>query len=325
MDAALVGRTDAARTIVLLSGTHGAEGFAGSAIQTGLLKEKVSDRLSRDVNLLMIHGVNPYGMAHLRRCTEDNVDLNRNFRDHDAPYPENRRYEELSKALTPSKLSCWSELVSWVQIWFYRFAAGRAAAQAAISGGQHSHPEGLFYGGNSNTWSNTTLLAIIQRHLSKTKKAIFIDLHTGLGDFGNAEIILHVPRDSDEYKRACSIWDPSMVKTTATGEAASVHLDTSLSSALPCILPGVEITAVTLELGTVPIMRVLKVLRRENWLHQNGGWKHPRAQKLKSDLLRAFYPDSKDWKDSAWQMGTRVFDQALKRSIASGQPANRAR
>ena len=38
----------------------------------------------------MIHALNPFGFAHLRRANEDNVDLNRNFVDHEGGnYPEN--------------------------------------------------------------------------------------------------------------------------------------------------------------------------------------------------------------------------------------------
>ena len=31
------------------------------------------------MKLLMVHGINAYGMAHLRRFNENNVDLNRNW------------------------------------------------------------------------------------------------------------------------------------------------------------------------------------------------------------------------------------------------------
>ena len=62
MDVALVVAEDAKRTLVVSSGTHGVEGFAGSGIQTGLLSEGISSRLPVGVNLLMIHAINPYGM-----------------------------------------------------------------------------------------------------------------------------------------------------------------------------------------------------------------------------------------------------------------------
>ena len=84
-DVAVLGPNDAERVLLLCSGTHGVEGFAGSAIQTGLLSEEITARLPDGVRLVMIHALNPFGFAHLRRVNEDNVDLNRNFVDHAAP------------------------------------------------------------------------------------------------------------------------------------------------------------------------------------------------------------------------------------------------
>ena len=54
------------------------EAFAGSAIQLLSLDEGLPD-LPEDAALILVHVVNPYGMAWLRRFNEENVDLNRNF------------------------------------------------------------------------------------------------------------------------------------------------------------------------------------------------------------------------------------------------------
>jgi len=311
MDVALIGYANAKRTLVLSSGTHGVEGFAGSGIQTGLLSEGIGTRLPKDVNLLMIHGVNPFGMAHLRRFTEDNVDLNRNFRDHDIPYPDNAPYEDLADVLAPRSLSFLSEVISWSRLLLYRITAGKVASQAAVSGGQYLHPDGLFYGGTFDTWSNSTLRKIIRRYLATSTSVVVIDVHTGLGRFCAAEVIRNVSDDSPEYQRALGIWGSSFVKTTFTGKSVSAHLDASLKLAIPQMLPNAEVTAVSLEFGAVPQMQVFKALRGENWLHHYGGQEHRRARQLKICLLRAFHPDSEEWEASVWRQGVRVIDRAL--------------
>jgi hypothetical protein len=66
-DVALVGNPQSKRFLVLISGTHGVEGFAGSALQVGLLEEGIQNRLPPETAVLMIHAINPYGMAYLRR------------------------------------------------------------------------------------------------------------------------------------------------------------------------------------------------------------------------------------------------------------------
>ena len=89
--------------LLSVSGIHGPEGFAGSAIQNSLLQylgDKDSDLRKRyevqykepaegggdrialpieEPTIVFIHAVNPYGFANNRRFNEDNIDVNRNF------------------------------------------------------------------------------------------------------------------------------------------------------------------------------------------------------------------------------------------------------
>ena len=54
----------------------------------------------------MVHAINPHGFAWLRRVTEENVDLNRNFVDHGGPHPANDAYDALHPALCPERWGC---------------------------------------------------------------------------------------------------------------------------------------------------------------------------------------------------------------------------
>jgi hypothetical protein len=71
-----------------VSGTHGPEGFVGSATQRAFLHQVALCRenstcaaVARDSwpTVVLVHAANAYGFAHNRRFTEENVDLNRNF------------------------------------------------------------------------------------------------------------------------------------------------------------------------------------------------------------------------------------------------------
>ena len=52
----------------------------------------------------MIHGINPYGFAWLRRVTNENIDLNRNWIDFNQPLPQNPTYDELHASICPSEM-----------------------------------------------------------------------------------------------------------------------------------------------------------------------------------------------------------------------------
>ena len=71
--------------LVTVSGTHGVEGFFGSAVQVEWLRRIKGAALPGDIAALHIHAINPYGFSWLRRTNEDNVDINRNWMDFDAP------------------------------------------------------------------------------------------------------------------------------------------------------------------------------------------------------------------------------------------------
>ncbi len=309
-DVAVLGTGDARSALALGSATHGVEGFAGSAILTGLLRDGIASRLADVMRVVMIHATPPYGLAHLRRVNEDNVDLNRNFVDHHKPYPPNPGYESLAKAIAPKTYSAVSIAASFARLAGYAATHGRAALQAAISGGQYTHPDGLFFGGRFETWSNKTARTIAQRHLHGAGRVAFVDFHTGLGPHGYGEVISLDPPGSPALERAVEWWG-DRTKAAKVGESVSVDIKGTIKLALSEMLPDAEVTAVSLEFGTVPLRRVLRAMQAENWLHHHGGKDHPRAETIKAEMPRVFYPDTDDWKTEVWSQGRQVVLQAL--------------
>lgn len=314
---ALLGPPDALAALTLCSGTHGVEGFAGSAIQTGVLRSDLPDRLPEGVRLVFIHAINPYGFAHLRRVNEVNVDLNRNFVDHNAPYPPNPDYEALSEIFSPVTLGFLSGVRELVHVSTFRVTRGKRALQTAVSAGQYSHPEGLFFGGTAPIWSNLTLRAIVERHLAAAARIAFVDIHTGLGPHGYGEMIVGEPLESDAFHRARRWWG-TRVRTVKDGGSVSVDIRGSIKSALSQMLPNAELTCGSLEFGTVAPMRVFRALQLENWLHHHGGMENPQGQAIKTHLLRAFYPDSEEWRTQVWLQAVEVIGGALLGVSESG-------
>lgn len=309
-DVAVLGARVPKSILVLVSGTHGVEGFAGSAIQVGLLREGITSMLRPHVKIVMIHAINPYGFAYLRRVNEDNVDLNRNFIDHSAPYPRNLEYEELADVIAPENISIWHNTKARLSFLWFLLNNGKPELRQALTKGQFSHSKGLFFGGHSEAWSNKIIKEITHLHLSGAEKVVIVDFHTGLGPYGHGELIVSVPQNSQTYRRAVEWWG-ARVETTVTGDSVSPNVYGALKLLFPKILSAPEVTATSLEFGTFPPGDVLWALRAENWLHHYGGKNHPDSKQIKSELLRVFYPNTDGWKHKVWSQGEEVVEQAL--------------
>lgn len=316
MDVAWIGPRDASRVLVLTSGTHGIEGYGGSGLQVAWLREGRAAALPSDAAVLLVHGVNPHGFAWSRRVNEDNVDLNRNFIDHDREPPRNDGYAELADAIKPI---AWDEAsLATAQRVLEDFIArhGVRAFQQAATGGQYSHPDGIFYGGRAPTWSNRTLRRLVRDELSGARRIAVADFHTGLGPFGHGEIISPAAPGSPGAARAVA-WFGAEAKSPDEGTSASAAVVGVLVDAFPQEAPGAEVTSIGLEFGTHPILEVLHALRQDNWLHAHGDPTSAQGRDMKAYIRERFYPADDRWKDLVWARADEVVGRTLRAVTAS--------
>jgi len=195
-DIARLGPDDASKLVVTISSTHGVEGYCGSGFQVDWLAHVGMAGLPAGTAALFVHAINPYGFAWTRRVTEEGNDLNRNYVDHGKPYPVNEGYLEIADDLVPADVSEAGIKAADSRLAAYRKKVGDVAYFRAVSGGQYSHPDGMFFGGGGPAWSNRTLHAIADKFLKGRKDVAVIDFHTGLGPYGYGEPITHYDIDS---------------------------------------------------------------------------------------------------------------------------------
>ncbi len=298
VDAAWFGPSDASQVLVLISGTHGVEGYCGSGAQVDWLRREEFKVLPADMGVLMIHAINPYGFAWTRRVNEDNVDLNRNWVDFSEPLPPNPGYVELAENLCPSEWTAEAQeatarnMAAWQAS---HGAQGAADFRQAVTGGQYTHPLGLFFGGSGPSWSRRTQTAIFQKYLTRAKRVGVIDYHTGLGPCGYAERLTVFPLEEPEFRRAAA-WFGAAVTSTKSGTAASKDVSGDNISGSAALLPHAEFTGIGFEVGTVPMPQVLQALRADAWLHAYGDPQSEQGRQIKAQIRAAFNCETDSWK-----------------------------
>jgi len=314
MDVARDGPRNAGSLLVVSSACHGVEGFCGSGVQIALLEDPSFHQAAHaaGVAVLYIHGLNPYGFSFWRRTTHENVDLNRNFRDF-TDLPRNAAYDEIADLLVPETWPPGEEGVRAIE----RYVAerGEKALQAAISGGQHHHPNGLFFGGEGPTWSQTTLREVLREHGTQCHRLAWIDLHTGLGPNGHGERIFSARDDAAAYARARAWW--GNVTSTYDGSSTSAPLTGMIFAAAYEECPQAEYTGIAMEYGTQPQMQVMFALRADQWLENHPETDDATRRAIKQQVRDAFYTDTDEWKERIVEQGVGASFEAV-RGLATG-------
>lgn len=307
-DCVWIGPEAAGKVLVLISGTHGVEGFAGSAIQTDLLHQ-LSDgsALPDDTAILMIHALNAWGMAWLRRCDHEGIDLNRNFIDFTHPVPRNPGYHELRGYLMQEDRTLREEHMQR-----YAQAHGQSALEIAVSGGQYEDPHGPFFGGRRASFARRLIEGLMQRHRLAERRLAVIDLHTGLGPYGYGEIICDHAPDSGGTRTAHA-WYGDAVTLPLAGTSSSVPKTGLLDYAWHGIMND-DSCFVTLEFGSHSVSELFDTILADHRLHALGpvNMDAPEVSTIKQRLFRHFYPATTQWQELVLLRARQVIRLALE-------------
>lgn len=307
-EVARLGDPEARRLLWVGSGTHGIEGYCGSGCQTALLRSGRLAELPPGVGVLLVHAHNPHGFAWGRRVTEDNVDLNRNFVTFEAR-PAAPAYAEVHPHLVPADWTGPARTVAEAALADYAERHGALALQAAITGGQWSHPDGLFYGGQGPTWSHRTLKRVLAEHAADAERLTLIDIHSGLGPTGHGEIIFPGP-PGPEFEAARRAFGPT-VTCPAAGTSTSAVVQGMVFDGFKQAVPRAAHVSVALEFGTVPLPTMIEALRGDHWAHDRGRLDSDLGEALKARIRGAFYVETPAWKRQVSAQCAALVQQAI--------------
>ncbi|MEM9513245.1 MAG: DUF2817 domain-containing protein [Actinomycetota bacterium] len=311
IEAATLGAPSAARAVLVLAGVHGDEGFSSSAIMCAAVG-RWSVAPPTDVRVVFVHGVNPWGMANWRRQNESNVDLNRNW-DRDGRDPEpNRGYAELHHALCPdgveppdadSLLAVTRRLID---------EHGYGWVKAAVTEGQYTHPDGLYYGGARTEESTRVVADIVTERLAGVREVLVVDLHTGHGEFGTYTLLSVAPPESADDAWIRANFDASRIENTTEPDTTSPPKRGQIALGLHDVVPTATTwRTLTFELGTVSDTRMILNERAEHWVWHHGDPADPAYADILWEHRCGSTPDDPAWEQAALAHGERTLDDAL--------------
>lgn len=304
VDIARKGPVDASRIIVTTSGTHGIEGFAGSAIQLSSLANNLFDPLPPDMAILHVHALNPHGFSHLSRTDEMNIDVNRNFVDWVGDnVPADPPLTAFVQPMFHPAEWQWPipELKQFLQ------TTKKEIRERAIAGGQYSFMMGLFFGGYGPSQSNVIWHDIIEGYLSNATDIGHIDFHTGLGPYGHGELIVPAKPGDPMLKRA-RLWWGDQAKSPFDGTSAAGKITGFMNGALDILKPNARVVSAALEFGTYEPDIVLEALAFDNYVSARplrpGNLKE--YWRAKDMMQKAFCPPDREWKQKVVERGNEV-------------------
>ncbi len=299
IDVARLGAEHADSALIIISGTHGVEGFCGSGCQVGFFTDRLYEALPASACAVVIHALNPYGFSWLRRVNEDGIDLNRNFVDFSRPLPSSAAYEPLHEWLVPADWQGSARQQADFAMQGFVQQRGLRAFQSALTGGQYTRPTGLFYGGDKPSWSALKLAEILAQQIPPTARRIAVlDLHSGLGPNGYGEPIL-VPRSKSDGERARR-WYGADVRDLSADESVSAQLVGTVADGIAACLQDREITNLGLEFGTQPMLEVLTALRADHWMHAAGRVEPWMRTSIQRQMRGAFYCENSAWQAAVY-------------------------
>lgn len=304
--------------LIMISGTHGIEGLAGSAVQRWFLDQNIN---TDKTAILMIHGFNIYGFKTYRRVNENNIDLNRNFiLARDVFKTNDLEYTKLNSFLNPEtspSVNIFSHLGFIFRAAYNVATQSMESLRTSILKGQYSHAKGIFYGGDSNAIQSALILDLVASYMKPYKKIFLIDLHTGYGK--KSKLHLFAGRSNDANAAVLNqIFDKNEIDYSdkknfyqTEGDVITYFIDKIRLNV------DAEISGIVFEYGTLDSQTTLgsiESLRRV--ILENQNFHYPTdtesSKKIAHLYLEMFYPSDPTWRSSILEQTNARMQQVFK-------------
>lgn len=286
-DVAYIGNRNAKKILIIVSGVYGIEGIVGSAIQTTFLK-KLKFSINENVGILFVHAINPYGLSHIRRENEDNIDLNRNFISFDKELPVNDTFSSFFNVL---HIHNWDKKESLKD-------DEKELIKKTIALGQYSHPKGLFFGGHKLAWSNITFSHVLKNFAFLAEEVILLDLQAGYKNHDQLKVLCFHDVNSDNFSLSRELFSGILQVEPSS------YIKGSLVDKVNSFLKNTKVLPLAIRNGDSEL-EALEILREDNWLYNYGDPKSDLGKEIKRSLKSTIYPNLEELRLSVL---TKSFD-----------------
>ena len=309
-----------------ISGTHGVEAYAGSAIQNYIISRiAMQNKFGSAYNgptIIFVHCLNPYGMKYGRRFNEKNIDLNRNYCSKElfqqlVTGQPSELYSEMNSWLNPINYreDCEMSFIEKLQAFFYTLRFGTNGVKQAVVGGQYHFPKGIFYGGKSLSQSHRILSNYVKTKLSDDiKRFAILDVHTGLGPKCIDTLLCNSKEEFSQLNNVTNHYENIQVRDPDKSITYRIH--GNVIRGYSTLVPNhVKRLIAVQEFGTYKQTNVVMRVRSENSVYHylksrtNVSSLQKKLLNRPCQLRDVFCIDEREWRDRVISRGVTLFNQ----------------
>jgi len=308
------------KLLILTSGTHGVEGYVGSAVQRMFMNEILTPEMVEEVGVLFVHSVNPFGFKYTRRVTENNVDFNRNCDVKKSLFSsKNEGYGKLIGMLNPEgKVNSGS-----LKNKFFMLIAinellkkSMASLRQAVLQGQYKYENGLYFGGFEFE-PQLAILGEVFKTVSTNYDAVFnIDLHTGYGERGVAHLF---PNPIDDKKIKSGLENIFKGYDINWGDSEDFYIiNGSFTDYIGKLLTNKTYFPMVLEYGTLNSQSTVGSIKSiHNMVLENQGFHYgyksaKDSLKVMNSFMEMYNPSSEKWRTKIMADSKILFKKTMK-------------
>ncbi|MFN3412340.1 MAG: M14 family metallopeptidase [Exilispira sp.] len=314
--------------LILQSGLHGIEGYAGFAMINHFIEKYViesydSKDFIKNYDISLIINTNPYGVKNKRRVNENNVDLNRNFMPDEKDFKnQNDQYYLIDEVINPKKRIV-NFHISYVEAIFgvlkLVLKIGASKFKTILLAGQRYNSNGVYYMGEEYQIQTRNLIKIYEQlfEIKGFENTIFIDLHTGYGPAFNMSIVnSYFMKENDFTQKLKNLYGNIVQSNTDSFYTMNGDLIDFIYKKYPFIK-----YATAFEFGTfgdnliAGMKSVIAIILENQYFYNNlNGSKNnfnfndKTGQKVLRFYEIAYLPEKKKW----WEKAVIDFDKAIK-------------